>query len=114
MGLTLGGGGGASVIPARVERIAGTAEIRLTNGHAELVVHHLTAPARRRVYEVWLQHGSSAPVPASVLFGVNSTGDADVGLPAKLHGVSAVLVTSEPLGGTKHPTRAPVIVARLD
>jgi anti-sigma-K factor RskA len=114
VGLNLSGGGGATVFPARVAGIAGTAEVRLTNGHAELVVHHLTPPGRRRVYEVWLKRGSSAPVPASVLFGVSSTGDADVGLPTNLHGVSAVLVTSEPLGGTKVPTHAPVIVARLD
>jgi len=114
VGLTLGGGGGATVFPARVEGIAGTAQLRLTNGHAELVVHHLTPPGRRRVYEVWLQRGNAAPVPASVLFGVNATGDADVGLPTNLHGVSAVLITSEPLGGTKVPTHKPVIVARLD
>jgi hypothetical protein len=86
----------------------------MTNGHAELVVHHLTPPGRRRVYEVWLQHGNAAPVPASVLFGVNSTGDADIGLPTNLHGVSTVMVTSEPLGGTNAPTHKPVIVARLD
>ena len=113
VGLNLGGGGGATVFPARVSGI-GTAELRLTNGHAELVVHDLTPPGRRRVYEVWLRRGSAAPVPASVLFGVNSTGDADIGLPTKLHGVTAVLVTSEPLGGTTTPTRKPVIVARLD
>jgi hypothetical protein len=113
VGLTQGGGGAATVVRARVSGIAGTAQLRLTNGHAELVVNHLTAPGRRRVYEVWLQHGNSAPVPASVLFGVNSTGNADVGLPTNLHGVSAVLVTSEPLGGTKVPTHAPVIVARI-
>jgi anti-sigma-K factor RskA len=113
VGLSLGGGG-ATVVAARVKGIAGTAQLRLTNGHAELVVHHLTAPGRHRVYEVWLQRGSSAPVPASVLFGLNSTGDADIGLPTNLHGVSAVLVTSEPLGGSKAPTRTPVIVARLD
>jgi hypothetical protein len=53
-------------------------------------------------------------VPASVLFGVSSTGDADIGLPTNLHGVSLVMITSEPLGGTSKPTQAPVIVARLD
>lgn len=114
VGLTVGSGGGATVFPTSVAGIAGTAQLRLTNGHAELVVHDLTPPGHRRIYEVWLQHGSSAPVPASVLFGVNSAGDADVGLPTNLHGVSHVLVTSEPLGGTKAPTRKPVIMARID
>jgi len=114
VGLTVSSGGGATVVPARVIGIAGTAQLRLTNGHAELVVHHLTPPGRRRVYEVWLQRGSSAPVPASVLFAVSADGDADVRLPTRLHGVSTVMVTSEPLGGTSKPTHAPVIVARLD
>lgn len=65
------------------------------------------------MYEVWLQRGSSNPVPASVLFGVSGSGDADVGIPGDLRGVSAVMVTPEPLGGTSTPTHAPVIVARL-
>jgi hypothetical protein len=31
-----------------------------------------------------------------------------------MHGVSAVLVTPEPLGGSKTPTHTPVIAANLD
>lgn len=112
--LAVGSGGGANVIQAQVNGIAGTAQVKLTNGHAELVVRHLTPPGHRHVYEVWLKSGNSAPVPASVLFGVSSDGNADVGLPGKLHGVSTVMVTSEPLGGTKAPTHNPVIVANLD
>jgi len=109
------GGSGLSgtVLPARVSGIAGSAQLKLVHGHGELVVKHLTAPGKDRVYEVWLQRGDAAPVPASVLFSVSTSGDADVGLPGDLSGVSSVLVTSEPLGGTSKPTRAPVIVARL-
>ena len=55
----------------------------VTDGHAELVVRHLTPPGHGHVYEVWLQSGKSAPVPASVLFGVISDGNADVGIPGK-------------------------------
>ncbi len=113
-GVELSSSGAATVIQARVSGVAGSAQLRVTDGHGELVVRHMTPPGRGHVYEVWLQSGNSAPVPASVLFGVNSTGNADVGLPTKLHGVRAVLVTSEPLGGTKVPTHTPVIVARLD
>jgi anti-sigma-K factor RskA len=110
----LSAGGAATVIQARVSGIAGSAQLRVAHGRGELVVRHLTPPGRGNVYEVWLQSGSAAPVPASVLFGVSSGGNADVGLPTRLHGVRSVLVTSEPLGGSKAPTHRPVIVARLD
>jgi anti-sigma-K factor RskA len=112
--VAIGSGGAASVIQAQVLGIDGSAQVRLANGHAELVVHHLTPPGHGHVYEVWLQSGKSAPVPASVLFGVSADGNADVGLPGKMHGVSSVLVTPEPLGGTKVPTHHAVIVANLD
>jgi anti-sigma-K factor RskA len=112
--LTVFSGGGASVFNANVMGVSGTAQVRVTNGHAELVVRHMTAPGKRHVYEVWLQSGKSQPVPASVLFSVSADGNAEVGLPADTKGVSAVLVTPEPLGGSKHPTHTPVIVAKLD
>jgi anti-sigma-K factor RskA len=110
---SLGSGAGGTLIQAQVSGIGGSAQLHLVSGRGELVVKHLTAPGRDRVYEVWLERGESAPVPASVLFSVNSSGNADVGLPGNLRGVSAVLVTSEPLGGTQKPTREPVIDAKL-
>jgi len=36
-----------------------------------------------------------------------------VGVPGSLNGVKVVMVTTEPLGGSKVPTSSPVIVARL-
>jgi anti-sigma-K factor RskA len=112
--LALGSGAATSVFQAQVSGVAGSAQVRVTNGHAELVVRHMTPPGHRHVYEVWLQQsGKSSPVPASVLFAVSANGDADVGLPSKLQGVSAVLVTPEPLGGSPAPTHSPVIVAKL-
>jgi hypothetical protein len=42
---------------------------------------------------------------------VRANGSAAVGVPGSLSGVSAVLVTQEPAGGTPAPTSAPVIVA---
>jgi anti-sigma-K factor RskA len=112
-GLELTAGAAAVVYTAQVSGIGGSAQLRVTNGHGELVLRHLTAPGHGHVYEVWLQSGQAAPVPASVLFGVNTAGDADVGIPRRLHGITAVMVTQEPLGGTKKPTHQPVIVARL-
>jgi hypothetical protein len=113
--IELSAGVAATVFQAQVRGISGTAQLRVTSGHAELVVRHLTPPGRGHVYEVWLQSGSAAPVPANVLFGVNSSGDDDVGIPKTLdHHVSTVMVTQEPAGGRPHPTVSPVIVARID
>jgi|SRR5579863_6206944 len=113
-GIELTAGTAATVISAQVSGISGSAQLRVTDGRGELVVNHLTPPGHGHVYEVWLQSGSAAPVPASVLFDVNSAGHADVGIPGRLRGVSAVLVTPEPSGGRPKPTHTPVIVARLD
>jgi anti-sigma-K factor RskA len=107
------GGPAVTVYQARVSGVAGSAQLRVSSGRADLEVHHLSPPGRGHTYEVWLQSGTAAPVPASVLFGVNGSGDADVGIPHGIRGVSAVMVTPEPLGGSPHPTHAPVIVARL-
>ncbi len=112
-GVELTAGTAATVIQAQLSGISGSAQLRVTSGRGELVVRHLTPPGHGHVYEVWLQRGTAAPVPASVLFGVNPAGNADVGLPTRMHGVSAVLVTPEPYGGRPKPTHAPVIVARL-
>lgn len=113
VGIELSAGAAATVIQAQVARVAGSAQLRVSGGHGELVVRNLTPPGHGHIYEVWLERGSAPPVPASVLFGVNASGDADVGIPSRLHGVSKVMVTAEPLGGTQKPTEKPVIVARL-
>ncbi|HEY1778499.1 MAG TPA: anti-sigma factor [Solirubrobacteraceae bacterium] len=109
VGIDLGtGGGGNHVIRATV----GSAELQVSDGHGQLVVAHLSRPAAGRIYELWIQHGNSAPAP-STLFSVDSRGTADVGVPGSLHGVSRVLVTNEPAGGTRAPTTQPLIVAAL-
>ncbi len=112
-GVGLSAGAPATVVRARTAGITGSAQLRVVRGHAELVVRHLTPPGRGRVYEVWLQSGTAAPVSASVLFTVDASGNADVGIPGGIRHVSAVLVTPEPLGGTAKPTHAPVIIAHL-
>lgn len=106
-------GRGPRVIQARVAGIVGTAELRVSGGHGELVVRHLAAPPQRHVYEVWFKAPDRPPVPASVLFSVGPGGRADVGLPGSLRGISQVMVTPEPAGGSPLPTHSPVIVASL-
>lgn len=111
--LALGGGGGR-VIPARVAAASGTAELRLSGGHGELIVHHFVPPPPGHIYEVWLKTaGQRIPSPANVLFSVTTNGSAQVDLPGNLHGISQVMVTPEPAGGSRVPTHSPVIVATL-
>lgn len=114
-GLALSGGSGrpARVIDAQVAGIAGSAQLRVSGGRGELIVRRLSPPPPGHVYEVWLKAPRTAPVPASVLFSVSSAGDADVTLPHSLRGVSQVMVTPEPDGGSRSPTHTPVIVASL-
>lgn len=113
-GLELSAGAAGTLIQAQVSGVKGTAQLRVVNDHGELIVRHMTSPGRGKVYEVWVRRGDSEPVPASVLFSVNSSGSADVSLPNSLRGDDAVMVTPEPLGGTSVPTHSPVVVAKLD
>jgi Anti-sigma-K factor rskA len=105
----------AEVIPAAVVAPGyhATAELRKVGSHLELVVVGLPAPPPGRIYEVWLEHGAEPPLPTDALFSVTKTGSGSVGVPGDLHGVSKVLVTDEPLGGSLKPTRTPVIVGSV-
>ncbi len=81
--------------------------------HIQLVVENMPAPPRGRIYEVWLARGAQPPEPTDARFSVTARGDSSVGIPGNLNGVTKVLVTDEPLGGSLKPTRAPVIVAQV-
>jgi anti-sigma-K factor RskA len=98
---------------ARVIRASvGHAELRLSGGHGTLVVDRLAPAPTGDIYEMWLAHDSGEISP-STLFGVTSQGTAVVGVPGGLEGVSRVMVTAEPAGGTQTPTTPALIVARL-
>jgi anti-sigma-K factor RskA len=111
------GSSGSSQPRVIAAQVAGTgsASLRVGQGHAELVVHRFQAPPAGQIYQVWLQRGKAgAAIPTKALFGVNDQGDADVDVPGNLHGVTLVMVTREPAGGTQKPTHPPVIRASLD
>lgn len=90
-----------------------TAELRKVGSQLELVVVDMPSPPPGRIYEVWLEHGAAAPQPTDALFSVTKSGSGSVGVPGNLHGVSKVLVTDEPLGGSLKPTRNPVILGSI-
>ncbi len=108
-----GGGGSTRVIQASTTVPGSRATLRITGGHGELVMERMPAPPPGKVYEVWLARPSAAPAPTNALFSVTSQGAAQVDVPGNLHGVSQVMVTPEPEGGSRVPTHAPVLVANL-
>ncbi len=109
-----GGGGGAStrVIRAQVTAPGGSASVHVTGAHAELTLAGIPQTRPGRVYELWIKR-SGAPLPTDALFTVSSRGDATVGVPGKVSGIKVLMVTSEPLGGSRAPTSQPVVVAQL-
>lgn len=107
-----GGAGGARVIHAEVIPAHASASLRVSGGHGQLDISGMPQTPAQRVYEVWIKR-SGGPQPTDALFTVTAKGDATVGVPGSLNGVKVVMVTTEPLGGSKVPTSSPVIVARL-
>ncbi len=111
------GGGAGSAEDVRRGSVAGipgaTAALHLVDDRAELVVSGMPQPALGKIYEVWLKRGSSTVQPTDALFAVTSGGNGSVAVPGDLHGVSEVLVTSEPLGGSSRPTSAPLLRVAL-
>jgi anti-sigma-K factor RskA len=87
----------------------GHASLRQIDGRGELVVSGIPQPPLGKIYEVWLSGAAGSPQPTDALFSVTSRGSGSVNIPGGLHGVKEVLVTSEPLGGSSHPTSPPLI-----
>lgn len=94
---------------------AGTAQVSLrqSGGRTELVMAHMPQPAVGRIYEVWLSRGPKDAKPTNALFSVTGTGSGSVDVPNSLHGVREVMVTSEPSGGSLHPTTPPLLRVAL-
>ena len=112
--LAPGGGSSAStrVISAQVTPASARAKLRLSDQHAELDIAGMPQLPADRVYEVWVERSGAAD-PTDALFTVSSSGSASVDVPGDLRDAQAVMVTAEPLGGSRKPTSAPVILARL-
>ena len=90
----------------------GSAQVLVTAGHGELVVHGLSQLPVTNTYEVW-EKRANTPVESSVLFNTSSTGGDAVDVPGSLQGVQEILVTKEPAGGRAQPSGKPLVVARI-
>jgi anti-sigma-K factor RskA len=104
-----------TVTPGEGLGTARTAQVSLrqSEGRAELVVAHMPQPAVGRIYEVWLSRGFKDAKPTNALFSVTGTGSGSVDVPNGLHGIREVMVTSEPAGGSLHPTTKPLLRVAL-
>jgi hypothetical protein len=90
---------------------AARASLTVAGERATLKVRDFPAPPSGRVYQVWLKRPGRPPDPTTALFRVRG-GSATVDVPGSMQGVDQVLVTAEPDGGSRAPTRAPVIIAQ--
>lgn len=109
-----GGGAGTRVSRATVLPRGASASLSVSGGHAQLNILDMPQATPGRVYELWLKRSASGqPQPTDALFTVAADGAASVGVPGGVSGVREVLVTSEPLGGSRVPTLPALIVARV-
>jgi anti-sigma-K factor RskA len=111
--VTSGPGETTRTYSAQVIGTTGSAHLAVTGGHGELIVRHLAPPPRGKIYEVWIARPHRAPAPTTALFSVTRDGSGDVEVPGNLRGVTQVMVTPEPAGGSRVPTHAPVISVRI-
>jgi hypothetical protein len=113
-GVLLSGGSSPRTVQAQVvapSAPAARASLTVDDGRTTLRVRNFPAPPRGRIYQVWLKRPGRDPDPTNALFGVRN-GSAEVEVPGSVRGVDQVLVTDEPGGGSRAPTRSPVIIAQ--
>ena len=107
-----GGGAGTRLIRARVSYPRASALLRVSGSNADLQIADMPQSPPGQIYELWVKR-AGGPQPTDALFTVSSAGRASVGVPGGVGGVTAVMVTAEPRGGTSVPTTSPVIIASL-
>jgi Anti-sigma-K factor rskA/Putative zinc-finger len=109
-----GAGAGVRVIRAQVLPSRASASLSVGGGRAQLNIADMPQVAHDHVYEVWIKRSASGRAFATdALFTVNAAGAASVGVPGGVSGVREIMVTSEPLGGSRVPTLPALIVARV-
>lgn len=82
-----------------------------SDGTGTLKMTGLKRPDEGQVYQAWIQRGQSV-IPTDSLFVPDRDGSATASIP-DLSGVSTVMVSVEPAGGSEQPTTTPVITVSL-
>jgi anti-sigma factor RsiW len=89
------------------------ARVERTGDSAVLRVDSLPPTRAGRVYQTWLQRGKDGAIEPSTVFVVSKDGSGSAAVQGDLDGVSAVMVSEEPAGGSDQPTTKPVLIANL-
>jgi hypothetical protein len=113
-GLTIPSGGGTTrVVSANVAPAGASAAVHESGGRTWLTVTKMPKPSAGYVYQVWVKRPDRAlPQPTDSLFTPTTAGSATVAVPNR-PGVSEVMVTQEPAGGSRLPTSPAIIVAHV-
>jgi hypothetical protein len=111
-GVLLSGGDDTTTKPGFGPRGAQVA-LQVSGDHGELQLSGMPSPPAGRVYQVWLVKGKQKPIPTHTLFTVPRDGRASVDIMESLSGTDKILVTAEPMGGSRQPTSAPIAGATL-
>jgi anti-sigma-K factor RskA len=102
------------VFRAEVLPHGASASLRVSGSQAQLRVADMPQSAPGHVYEVWIKRSTSGrPLPTDALFTVDAAGAATVAVPGSVSGVKEIMVTAEPVGGSRVPTLPVLIDAHL-
>jgi hypothetical protein len=106
-GVLGGSASGGHILSTHGSALAPTSLATLNlNSHSKVLdLSGMPSAGTGRVYELWTQKQNGPPRPAGKLFEVNGVGRANVALPHNGKGYTNILITSEPLHGSGHPTR---------
>jgi anti-sigma-K factor RskA len=104
--------GGATTTVAAGKAPAVTAKLVMEGDSATLRLANVGEMSQDRVLEAWVQREGEVE-PAGGLFVPDRDGRAMAMIP-HIHGVEAVMVTSEPRGGSAKPTSSPMVTAKIE
>ncbi|MDQ2699914.1 MAG: anti-sigma factor [Actinomycetota bacterium] len=99
------------VIPAKPSAAGADAVMVITGSSGTLKVTGLPGLEDGEVYQAWVQKGQSVE-PTDSLFSPRRDGTATTSIP-DLGGVSTVMVSAEPAGGSQQPTTVPIITVPI-
>jgi hypothetical protein len=88
-------------------------ELEVGDDGAILTASAVPPAGAGRVYQAWKVRPGKAPEPTPALFTPTRDGRVTASVPGSLDGVSQVLVTREPRGGSEEPSEAPVMEMTL-
>lgn len=115
LGLVLNGGDSPTSPQRQVitgqSTIGADAVMVASEGAGTLKMTGLKALEEGQIYQAWIQRGQSV-IPTDSLFVPDRKGSATASIP-DLSGVSAVMVSVEPKGGSQQPTTAPIITVSV-